>query len=391
MARARTAAGVLAAAVLLAACSGEPERTPSRAPTTPAPDVSTTQEAVVDDDTADDDATAPADAPPPREPEVLYVGLDVPWDVAFLPDGTALVTERDTARVLRITPGGDPEVLATVDDATPENESGLLGIAVSPEFADTGHVFVYYTARSDNRVQRMVLDGDELRPDDVILDGIPRETRHSGGRIDFGPDGFLYVSTGDASEPSISQDPDSLGGKILRIDEDGNPAPGNPTEGSPLWSMGHRNVQGLGWDAEGRMFASEFGPQTFDELNLIEPGENYGWPEAEGLALVPGFVDPLVEWTTAEASPSGIAVTEEAVYVAALRGESLWRVPLEADGVGKPQRLFEGEYGRLRAVEVAPDGRLWIVTSNTFRGEPRDDDDRIIAIDEAWLAEQRAG
>lgn len=363
----RQALSALIAVLLLGGCSAtEPERVPARATTTPA-----------------DPPTATATGP--REPEVLYTGLDVPWGLDFLPDGTALVTERDTARVLRLAPGAEPEVLATVEDVDAESESGLLGIAVSPDVAATGHVFLYFTTAEDNRVQRMVLDGDELRPDVVVLEGIPRETNHSGGRLAFGPDGYLYVATGDARVPSSSQDPDSLAGKILRIDEDGDPAPDNPTEGSPVWSLGHRNVQGLGWDSEGRMFASEFGSDAWDELNLIEPGGNYGWPELEGSGGEDRFLDPLVEWTTDEASPSGIAVTQDAVYLAALRGRSLWRVPLEADGVGEPQRLLEDEYGRLRAVEVAPDGRLWLLTSNIFRGEPAEDDDRIVAVDEDWL------
>ncbi|WP_152189785.1 PQQ-dependent sugar dehydrogenase [Georgenia satyanarayanai] len=372
---ARTTTAALLAVVVLAACGGG-ERTEEQA-TVPAPSPVTT-------------APAPeptTSEPAPRKPEVLATGLDVPWGLAFLPDGTALVTERDSARVLGLVPGEEPRELATVPGVAAENEAGLLGIAVSPDFADNGHVFVYLTSGTDNRVLRMVHDGAELRPDVVVLEGIPRETYHSGGRIAFGPDGYLYVATGDAAVPSTSQDPGSLGGKILRVDEDGEPAPGNPDPGSPVWSLGHRNVQGLGWDGEGRMYASEFGQDTWDELNLIEAGTNYGWPEVEGTAGTSDFADPLVTWRPADASPSGLAVTEDAVYVAALRGQSLWRVPLEADGgTGEPQRLLEGEYGRLRTVTVAPDGRLCIVTSNTFRGDPGADDDRVVAVDEEWLA-----
>ncbi|WP_454083536.1 PQQ-dependent sugar dehydrogenase [Georgenia sp. Marseille-Q6866] len=374
---ARTTTAALLAVVVLAACGGGEEAkeratVPPTSPTTtaPAPEPTTTE-------------------PAPPEPEVLATELDVPWGLAFLPDGTALVTERDTARVLELVAGEEPRELATVPEVAAENETGLLGIAVSPDFADNGHVFVYLTTATDNRVLRMVHDGERLAPDVVVLEGIPRETYHSGGRIEFGPDGALYVATGDAAVPSTSQDPGSLGGKILRVDEDGEPAPGNPDPGSPVWSLGHRNVQGLGWDAEGRMYASEFGQDTWDELNEIEAGANYGWPEVEGTAGAADYVDPLVTWRPADASPSGLAVTEDAVYVAALRGESLWRVPLEADGAaGEPQRLLEGEYGRLRTVTVAPDGRLWLLTSNTFRGEPGPEDDRVVAVDEEWLASQ---
>ncbi|PYF98897.1 Glucose/arabinose dehydrogenase, beta-propeller fold [Georgenia satyanarayanai] len=372
---ARTTTAGLLAVVVLTACGGgeeakEQASVPSPTTTAPAPEPTTT-----------------TTEPVPQEPEVLATGLDVPWGVAFLPDGTALVTERDTARVLELVPGEEPRELATVPGVAAENETGLLGIAVSPDFADNGRVFVYLTTGSDNRVLRMVHDGERLVPDAVVLEGIPRETYHSGGRIHFGPDGYLYVATGDAAVPSTSQDPDSLGGKILRVDEDGAPAPGNPDAGSPVWSLGHRNVQGLGWDAEGRMFASEFGQDTWDELNLVEAGANYGWPEVEGTAETADYADPLVTWRPADASPSGIAVTDDAVYVAALRGQSLWRVALAPDGgTGEPQRLLEGEYGRLRTVTVAPDGRLWLVTSNTFRGEPGAQDDRVVAVAEEWLA-----
>ena len=361
------------AVVVLAACAAGPDETP--APTPPPAATATTRE-----------PTAPVTESPttaaPREPEVIATGLDVPWGLAFLPDGSALVTERRTARVLHLVPGQEPRELATVPGVAADNESGLLGIAVSPGFADDGRVFVYLTTAVDNRVLRMVLEDGELRPDVVVLEGIPRETYHSGGRIAFGPDGYLYVATGDAARPSTSQDPESLGGKILRVDEDGAPAPGNPQEDSPVWSLGHRNVQGLGWDADGRMFASEFGQDTWDELNAVEPGGNYGWPEVEGAGGDERFTDPLVTWRPADASPSGLAVSDDAVYVAALRGQSLWRVPL---GGGEPARLLEREYGRLRTVAVAPDGRLWLVTSNTFRGEPGPADDQVIAVDEAWL------
>lgn len=374
----RTTTAALAV-VVLAACGGGDTAEQADPTTTPGQDTVSVEPVTPTGDGAEPTSDVP------QEPEELATGLDVPWGVAFLPDGSALVTERDTARVLQLLPGEEPRELATVPGVAAQNETGLLGIAVSPDYETNGHVFVYLTSTTDNRVLRMVHDGEELRPDVVVLEGIPRETYHSGGRIAFGPDGHLYVATGDAAVPSTSQDPESLAGKILRIDEDGEPVPENPTEGSPVWSLGHRNVQGLGWDSEGQMFASEFGQDTWDELNVIEAGGNYGWPEVEGRADAEGFVDPVHQWSPADASPSGIAVTDAAVYVAALRGESLWRVPLDGDD---PQRLLDGEYGRLRTVAVAPDGRLWIVTSNTFRGAPAEGDDRIVAVGEQWLAEQ---
>ncbi len=308
--------------------------------------------------------------------------LDVPWGLAFLPDGSALVTLRDKGEVLRLRPGSAPEQLGTVPGVQPDGEGGLLGVAVSPEFDSDHRVFVYLTAEDDNRILRMTLRDGRLSADKVILSGIPKSSIHNGGRIRFGPDGDLYVGTGDGGDGSHAQDRDSLGGKILRIDQDGQAPAGNPFGDSPVWSLGHRNVQGLAWDAAGRMYASEFGQNTWDELNRIEPGKNYGWPVVEGKADRSGYVDPLVQWPTSDASPSGITIgSDHAVYMAALRGESLWRIPLDDNGnAGSPERLLEGTYGRLRTVVRAPDDRLWLVTSNTFRGEPRDGDDRILIL-----------
>ncbi len=324
---------------------------------------------------------------------VVATGLASPWGVAPLPDGSALVTVRDTGEVLLVRSGAPPAPLGVVPGVRHGGEGGLLGIAVSPGFADDGVVVVYATSATDNRVLRMRLTEGVLEPDVVILDGIPRADYHDGGRIAFGPDGFLYVATGDAGEPGNAQDLGSLGGKILRITADGAPAPGNPIPGSPLWSWGHRNVQGIAWHEDGRMFASELGESTWDELNLVEPGRNYGWPLVEGQQDAsdrPGdgdveLVDPLVEWPTQDASPSGVAVVGDVVYVAALRGESLWRVPLVGNGAGEPQRLIEGVLGRLRAVADDGRGHLWVTTSNTTRGSPRPGDDRVILLTEAVL------
>jgi glucose/arabinose dehydrogenase len=192
---------------------------------------------------------------------------------------------------------------------------------------------------------------------------------------------MLYATTGDATDGRAAQESGSLAGKILRLTPDGQPAPGNPFAGSPVWSLGHRNVQGIGWDAAGRMYASEFGQNRLDELNLIKPGANYGWPHVEGSGGAPRFTDPLVTWTTDEASPSGILVTGDAVYLAALRGERLWRVPLADGRVGTPEPLLVGDLGRLRDVVLAPDGgSLYVLTNNTARGTPRAGDDRLVRL-----------
>ena len=215
----------------------------------------------------------------------------------------------------------------------------------------------------------------------MVFDGITEATFHNGGRIAFGPDGMLYVGTGDAGETASSQDPDDPNGKILRLTPDGDPAPGNPTSGSPVYSLGHRNVQGLAWDAQDRLWATEFGQNRLDEVNLIQPGRNYGWPEVEGRGGTAGgrFTNPAVTWSPAQASPSGAAILGDTLYVAALRGERLWTIPLRDGTAGRPRAELVGRYGRLRTVAVAPDGALWLTTSNAGDGSSTPGgDDRVL-------------
>ncbi len=343
-------------------------------------------------------ATALRQQGEPGEPEVVATDLDVPWSVVALPDGTALVSLRDEARVVWVGPDGAVTPVAAtgpdgrVPGVAPSGEAGLLGLALPPDAGPgTTSLYAYTSTATDNRVLRLPLSVDRrsLGEPEVLLDGIPLARNHDGGRLAFGPDGMLYVTTGDAGDRDSAQDPGSLAGKILRLTPDGEPAPGNPDPGSPVWSLGHRNVQGVGWDAAGRMYASEFGQDTLDELNLVTPGGNYGWPDVEGTvgAGDDRFVDPLVTWPTDEASPSGLLVTADAVYLAALRGQRLWRVPLDGDDggrgggvtVGSPQAAVDG-VGRLRDVVAAPDGGLWLLTSNTARGDPGPDDDRLLRV-----------
>jgi glucose/arabinose dehydrogenase len=359
-------AAVTAGAMLLGACSGdEPEGAQP-----PAPSIAAAPSA---------SASAPAPAPTgtpdlSADPEILATGLDVPWGLAFLPDGSALVALRDEARIMQITPGSQPREAYRMPGVDPAGEGGLLGLAMAPDYPQTRWVYAYYTSDDDNRIARFQLGSDE-KPE-VIFSGLAKAGNHNGGRIAFGPDGMLYVGTGDAAQPSRSQDPGSPNGKILRLTPDGDPAPGNPKEGSPIWTSGHRNVQGLAWSADGTMYAPEFGQNRFDEVNVIERGKNYGWPEVEGGGESDGrYQDPLVSWTTDEASPSGAAVAGDTLYVAALRGARLWTVPL---GGGEPKAELTGRYGRLRTVAIAPDGALWLTTSNTDRRPGQGDDDRIL-------------
>lgn len=311
-------------------------------------------------------------------------GLSVPWGIAFLPDGSALVTERDTGRVLHLTGSGTAWRSTTVgivpEHSTTGGEGGLLGIAVSPAYARNHRVFLYVSTTRDNRVVTARLVAGRLGATHPILTGIPTGVHHDGGRLAFGPDGYLYVSTGESGVPSLAQDKTSLGGKILRITESGSAAPGNPWH-SPVWSYGHRNVQGLVFDAAGRLWASEFGDREFDELNRIRKGRDYGWPDVQGRSSDPRFTNPAVEWPTEQASPSGLALAAGSFWLAALRGERLWRVPVHGASVGKPRAYFIGTYGRMRTVTRAPDGYLWVTTSNRDgRGDPAKSDDRILLV-----------
>jgi glucose/arabinose dehydrogenase len=326
----------------------------------------------------------PTPAAQPGEPRTLVTGLAVPWGVAFLPDRSALVTERGSARLLRVAPDGAVTPLGVVAGVVAQGEGGLMGVAVSPRYDTDRAVFVAYTSATDNRVVRLQVGADgtvDGAAQQVIVSGIPKARIHNGGGLAFGPDGFLYVATGDAGRREPAQDRADLGGKILRVTADGAAAPGNQF-GTAVYSLGHRNVQGLAFTPDGRLYATEFGQNRVDEVNLSTAGANYGWPEVEGVGGRPGFTDPVVIWSTDEASPSGLAAAGGALWAAALRGERLWRVPLVAGGTGEPEALLTGEFGRLRGVAATRDGAaLWVTTSNRDgRGTPGPDDDRILVI-----------
>lgn len=371
----------LAVTMALVACGGDadPTTTPGGAQSTVPGQTGGTSESPSDEPSVDDGRLVA-----PTVVGEVATGLQVPWSVAFLPDGSALVSERNTALIKLLDGSGGVTEVGRVPDVVPAGEGGLLGLAISPDFETDQLVYAYRSAPGGvNQIVRMTFEGGTLGAPQVILDGLPSNTTHNGGRIHFGPDGMLYAGVGDAGEPATAQDTGVLTGKILRMRPDGSVPPDNPF-GNLVWSYGHRNVQGFGWTEDGTMWASEFGQDTWDELNLIEPGNNYGWPEVEGVAGQAGMVDPVAQWNPDDASPSGVAVVDGQVYLASLKGQRLWQVasPGDASSSLAPVAWFQGEYGRLRDVVEAPDGNLWLVTNNTDgRGSPRDGDDRILIVD----------
>src|ERR687887_719971 len=295
--------------------------------------------------------------------KTIASGLRVPWGVAFLPDGSALVSERPTGRIVRIPRGGGrPRTVMRVPGVVADGEGGLLGLAVSPHYSSDRLVYAYLTTAGDNRIVRFRLGGS-VHP---ILTGLQKASIHDGGRIAFGPDGKLYAGVGDAGTSSNAKTRSSRNGKILRIDPDGSIPSDNPFPGSPVWTFGHRNVQGLAWDSAGRLWATEFGQSRFDEVNLIRPGRDYGWPVVEGVGSTAGgrFTNPLVTWPTSVASPSGAAIVGSTMYIGALQGQDLLRVRLRGTRATKLAPILRGRYGRIRTVVPAPDGSLWITTSN---------------------------
>ncbi len=325
--------------------------------------------------------TEGAAAAAPRVTRTLASGLDTPWGIAFLPDGDALVTERDTGWITRVSRNGGKDRVRQL--ATHHvGESGLLGIALHPRFAESDQfrlVYVYLTTDSDNRVVRMTYLNGDLGDPEPILTGLSFNIKHNGGGLAF-QDDHLFISVGDVGHRERSQSNVRRTGHILRVTLDGDPAPGNPW-GNYSWTKGHRNPEGLAFAPNGDLWASEFGQDTWDELNRIVGGSNYGWPRAEGTDGPGGFRDPLAQFHPANCSPSGIAILDGRAWLGALRGKCLWSVEISGAHRGRKTRYFLHKYGRLRAVKAAPDGSLWIGTSNQDgRGNPGPADDRILRV-----------
>jgi glucose/arabinose dehydrogenase len=312
----------------------------------------------------------------------ITTSKDIPWGLAFLPDGSGIYTERDTFNVVKVTPSGQTTVLGKIPGGAGTNgEGGALGLELSPTFGSDGFVYIYHTTVSDNRLQRAKLTGNSLGGWTVLLKGVQRNKFHNGGRLRFGPDGKLYIGTGDAQSGANAQNKNSLNGKVLRINADGSIPSDNPF-GNAVWSMGHRNVQGLAFDSQGRLWEQEFGNSIMDELNLIQKGGNYGWPSCEGTSgSCGGFIAPKQTWPVGSCSCSGITIVKDTIFVAALRGMRLYTLQISGSSVGTPKAFFQGQFGRLRTVEASPDGDIWLTTSSGDKDStPNNSNDKILHV-----------
>lgn len=320
---------------------------------------------------------------PVIETEVLAENLEIPWEILFLNENKILITERP-GNVLIL--DQEIEEITQIEGVEHIGEGGLLGAVASPNFEENNYIYLYYTTSVEeqlqNKVVRYTLEDNTLMENKIILEGVPGASYHDGGRMEFGPDGYLYITTGDAGNIDSAQDTDSLSGKILRLNSDGSVPEDNPF-GNSVYSYGHRNPQGLTWDEEGRLWSTEHGPSGlqsgFDELNLITKGNNYGWPEVKGEETGENFTSPVIQSGSDETwAPAGAAYYEGNIYFAGLRGSTLYKYNIESKQLS---RHLVNKYGRLRAVVLGPDNYLYISTSNKDgRGNSESTDDRIIRV-----------
>lgn len=319
--------------------------------------------------------------------DVIASNLEAPWDIAFTVDDRVFITERDRGILSELKDGELKKIREFAIDNT--SEAGLLGVVASPDFASDQRLFIYLTSADDNRVISLSLN--EPQKTQEIITGIPKAAIHNGGRLIFGPDKKLYIGTGDANNKPSSQDQSSLAGKILRLNPDGSIPDDNPFKDSPVYAYGFRNVQGLAFGPHDQLYAAEFGPNKDDEINLVLPGKNYGWPHVTGQAKRDEFEDPLIVRQPPEASWSGLTYLHDGtikewegdLFAAALRGQRIWRLTLSEDGktITDHETLFTKTWGRLRLITQAPDGSLWIITNNRDgRGDPKKGDDHIYRI-----------
>lgn len=361
-------AGLAAAlALVLAGCTVAPAPTPAAPSPTATPTPTPTP-------TPDPLTVGPVH---PEGAGLVVGGLAAPWSVVRLESGSTLISERDRGVIVELTPDGALRDAAVVPEVAAASEGGLLGLAVRDD-----EVWAFLTTATDNRIVRFPLLGGpgtyRLGAGVPVLTGMPKAPNHNGGRLAFGPDGMLYATIGDAAVPQNAQNLDILSGKILRMTPEGEVPADNPFPGSLVYSLGHRNPQGLAWDSEGQLWSAELGQDTWDELNLIVAGGNYGWPDEEGIVAGSGYRNPIVQWPTSEASPSGLAFTRDTLFVAALRGQRLWTITL-SNGAVLP--WFVGQFGRIRDVVPGPSGTLWMLTNNTDgRGDPRPGDDLLLQV-----------
>ena len=298
----------------------------------------------------------------------ITTDTDIPWGLVTLPDGSIVYSRRDAHDIVLLNPGtGAKTSLGTVPNTqSTDGEGGLLGLAIDPSYASDHYLYVFHTTPSDNRIERFTVSGNALTAQKTLLTGILRNKYHNGGRLRWGPDGKLYASTGDAQNGANAQNLNSLNGKILRLNPDGSVPSDNPFH-TYVWSYGHRNPQGLAFDSQGRLWEQEFGNSVMDETNLIQKGGNYGWPSCEGTSGTcgtSGFIAPKRTYPVAQGSCSGITVIRDVLYVACQRGTRLYRAVISGSSLTNVQAFLNGTYGRLRTAEPAPDGGMWLATSN---------------------------